>query len=144
VRIRLITLTAWTEPFAAEVKNALHELGFDLAKLHSESFGTGRVARGVKGGAKALILSEPRHKVCFSKTGLTADTDETGTLLELAEANGIEIDYACRIGDCGACEVKFAGKVAEKGEFELAGRSKENGLAYACCSVALSDLEVEA
>ncbi len=132
------------EPFAAEVKNALRELSFDLAKLHSESFGRGRVARGVKGGAKSLTLSEPRHKVCFSKTGLTVDTDETVTLLELAEAHGIEIDYACRMGDCGECEVKFAGKVAQKGEFELAGTCKENGLAYACCSVALSDLEVEA
>jgi ferredoxin-NADP reductase len=132
------------EPFAAEVKNALRELGFDLAKLHSESFGMGRVARGVKGKAKSLTLSEPRHKVCFSKTGVTVDTDETVTLLELAEAHGIEIDYACRIGNCGECEVKFAGKVAEKGEFELAAKCKENGLAYACCSVALSDLEVEA
>lgn len=97
-----------------------------------------------RGGAKSLILSEPRHKICFSKTGVTVDTDETVTLLELAEAHGIEIGYACRMGSCGECEVKFAGKVAEKGEFELAGRCKENGLAYACCSVALSDLEVEA
>jgi glycine betaine catabolism B len=132
------------EPFAAEVKNALRELGFDLAKLHNESFGTGRVARGVKGGAKSLVLSEPRHKICFKKAGVTVDTDETVTLLELAEAHGIEIDYACRMGSCGECEVKFVGKVAEKGEFELAGKCKENGLAYACCSVALSDLEVEA
>jgi ferredoxin len=52
--------------------------------------------------------------------------------------------FACRMGSCGECEVKFAGKVAENGEFELAGKCKENGLAYACCSVALSDLEVEA
>jgi glycine betaine catabolism B len=137
------------EPFAVKVKNALRELGFDLAKLHNESFGRGRVARGVKGGAKSLILSEPRHKVCFSKTGVTVDTDETVTLLELAEAHGIEIDYACRIGDCGECEVKFAGKVREKselyaGEFEFTANCKENGLAYACCSVALSNLEVEA
>jgi glycine betaine catabolism B len=67
----------------------------------------------------------------------------------LAEAHGIEIDYACRIGSCGECEVKFAGKVREKselyaGEFEFIANCKENGLAYACCSVALSDLEVEA
>jgi ferredoxin len=71
------------------------------------------------------------------------------TLLELAEAHGIEIDYACRIGSCGECEVKFAGKVREKselyaGEFDFTGNCKEKGLAYACCSVALSDLEVEA
>jgi hypothetical protein len=44
----------------------------------------GRVARGVNGGAKSLVLSEARHKVCFRNSGLTVDTDETVTLLELA------------------------------------------------------------
>ena len=42
---------------------------------------------------------------------------------------GIEIDYACRIGSCGECEVKFAGKVREKselyaGEFEFIALKK--------------------
>jgi hypothetical protein len=46
--------------------------------------------------------------------------------------------------NCGECEVKFPGKVTEKEEFELAGKCKENGLANAFCSVALSDLEVKA
>jgi len=38
----------------------------------SGRFGMGRVARGIKGGAKSLTLSEPLHKVCFSEIGLTA------------------------------------------------------------------------
>jgi glycine betaine catabolism B len=132
------------EPFAEEVKKSLQELGFNFANFHAESFGTGRVARGVKGKAKALQLSEPRHRVRFTKSNMTVDTDEKVTLLELAEVHGIEIEYACRSGGCGACEVKFSGKLAEKADFDVTPRCKENGLTFACCSIALADLEVVA
>jgi ferredoxin-NADP reductase len=132
------------EPFAAEVRRILQELGFDQAKLHSESFGSSRVAGGGKRVPKPLALSEPRHRVHFIKSDRTVETDETVTLLELAEAHGIEMEYACRSGSCAECEVSFTGTVSEKPEFEKNRRRKENGIAFTCCSVALSDLEVEA
>ncbi|HTV34479.1 MAG TPA: FAD-binding oxidoreductase [Methylocella sp.] len=132
------------EPFAAQVKKSLQELGFNFANFHAESFGTGRVAGGVKGKAKALQLSEPRHRVRFMKSDRVVEADEKVTLLELAEAHGIEIEYACRSGGCGACEVKFSGKLSEKADFDVTPRCKESGRAFACCSVALADLEVEA
>ena len=132
------------EPFAAEVKKSLQELNFNFANFHAESFGTGRVAQGVKGNAKSLQLSEPRHRVRFTKSDISVETDETVNLLELAEAHGIEIEYACRSGSCGACEVKFSGKLSEKADFETTPQCKESGLAFACCSVALADLDVDA
>jgi glycine betaine catabolism B len=132
------------EPFAVEVKTILQELGFDTAKLHSESFGSSRVAGGGKRVSKPLTLSEPRHRVHFIKSDRTVETDETLTLLELAEAHGIDMEYACRTGSCAECEVSFTGTLSEKAEFEKQHRRKENGIAFACCSVALSDLEVEA
>jgi glycine betaine catabolism B len=132
------------EPFAAEVKTILQELGFDMAKLHSESFGSSWVAGGGKRVPKPLMLSEPRHRVHFIKSDRTVETDETLTLLELAEAHGIEMDYACRTGSCAECEVSFTGTLSQKAEFEKQHRRKQNGIAFACCSVALSDLEVEA
>jgi ferredoxin-NADP reductase len=132
------------EPFAAEVKKSLQEFNFNFANFHAESFGTGRVAQGVKGNAKSLQLSEPRHRVRFTKSDISVETDEKVTLLELAEAHGIEIEYACRSGSCGACEVKFSGKLSEKADFETTPQCKESGLAFACCSVALADLEVDA
>ena len=132
------------EPFAADVRRILQELGFDMAKLHNESFGSSRIAGGGKRVPKPLTLSEPRHRVHFTKSDRTVETDETLTLLELAEAHGIEMDYACRTGSCAECEVSFTGTVSEKPEFEKNRRRKENGIAFTCCSVALSDLEVEA
>ena len=93
---------------------------------------------------QALKLSEPLHKVTFAKSGLTVDTDEKLTLLELAEAHGIEIEYACRIGSCGACEVKCRGSVAVSKDCEIDQRTRDAGFVYACCSAARSDLEIEA
>src|SRR6476659_8817472 len=65
------------EPFAVEVKTILQELGFDMAKLHSESFGSSRVAGGGKRVPKPPALSEPRHRVHFIKSDRTVETDET-------------------------------------------------------------------
>jgi ferredoxin len=132
------------EPFAQTVTGMLREMDFDLTNLHGESFGTGRVAAGVRNAVSSLQLSEPLHKVTFTQSGLTVDTDENLTLLDLAEAHGIEIDYACRIGSCGACEVKCRGKVGETDECEIDQRSRDAGFIYACCSMALSDLQIEA
>jgi glycine betaine catabolism B len=132
------------EPFAQAVTDTLREIGFDLSKLHTESFGTGRVAQGARVDVPALKLSEPLHKVTFAKSGLTVDTDEKLTLLELAEAHGIEIDYACRIGSCGACEVKCRGTVTMSKDCEIDQRTRDAGFVYACCSAARTDLEIEA
>ena len=132
------------EPFAQGVTDILRDMGFDLAKLHTESFGTGRVAQGAKGDVPALKLTEPRHKVTFGKSGVTVDTDEKLTLLELAEAHGIEIDYACRMGSCGACEVKCRGEVHVSKDCEIDQRTRDAGFVYACCSTALADLDIEA
>src|ERR1700751_3080023 len=41
------------EPFAAEVRRILQQFGFDQTKLHSESFGSGRVAGGRQACAEA-------------------------------------------------------------------------------------------
>jgi ferredoxin-NADP reductase len=128
------------EPFAAAARMALAELGVDPTRVHSESFGSG----ATRPAKRALELSGPRHHVTFTKSGKTVETDETVSLLELAEAHGVRIDYACRSGSCGECEVRIAGRVSEAREFDKVPRSKDGGTAYACCSAARSDLEVAA
>jgi glycine betaine catabolism B len=128
------------EPFAAAARTALAELGVDPTRVHSESFGSG----ATRPAKRALELSGPRHHVTFTKSGKTVETDETVSLLELAEAHGVRIDYACRSGSCGECEVRIAGRISEKREFDKVSRSKDGGTAYACCSAARSDLEVVA
>lgn len=132
------------EPFMQSIREILRVLEFDLANLHSESFGSGRVAQGVTNAAPSLQFTGAMHKVTFRRTGLTVDTDEHTTLLELAEAHGIEIDYSCRSGSCGECEVKCRGEVAFGPECEIDPQQRAAGFVYACSCVAKSDLELEA
>jgi ferredoxin len=124
------------------VKEALHGMGFDMSKFHIESFGSARTTGG--NGVQSLQLSGTRHNVVFSKTGVTVETDEKISLLSLAEAHGIEIDYSCRSGSCGACAVKCKGDIAENEECTIGKKEKESGYVYACCTVAKGDLEIYA
>lgn len=132
------------EPFFKTVRQVLHELGFDASRLHSESFGSGRSSQGSGSIKKTLQLTGPLHQVTFLRSGLTVQTDEHVSLLELAEAHDIEIDYSCRVGSCGACEVKSAGQVKIDRECGIDARSKEAGFIYACCTWATGDLELQA
>jgi ferredoxin-NADP reductase len=113
------------EPFMENAKEILRELDFDLSKLHSESFGTGRVAQGTKKETPSLALSGPLH-------------------LDLAEAHGIEIDYGCRSGSCGECEVKCRDQVEMTPECEIDAQQRAAGFIYACTCVAKSDIELDA
>jgi glycine betaine catabolism B len=131
------------EPFADGVKKILHALGFNMANLHTESFGSGRSAQGSKGGGRSLELKGPLHKVSFTKLGVTVDCDEHVSLLELAEAHGIEIEYSCRIGSCGACEVKCKGDVKMSEGCEIDAKTKAAGFVYACCCQSVGDIEIE-
>lgn len=132
------------EPFMEGVKDILRDLDFDLSHLHSKSFGTGRLAQGIQQDAQSLKLVGPRHQVRFTKSGLTVETDEQTTLLDLAQAHGIEIDCSCRSGSCGECEVKCRGEVEISKECEIEARERAAGFVYACSCMARSDLEVDA
>lgn len=80
----------------------------------------------------------------FTKSGKIVDTDEHITLLELAEAHGIEIEYSCRIGSCGACEVKCRGDINTKESCEIDEKTRNAGFIYSCCSMARADIELDA
>ncbi|MGR9116712.1 MAG: FAD-binding oxidoreductase [Gammaproteobacteria bacterium] len=132
------------DPFTESIKNILYEIGYDMTNFHSESFGTGRSALDAGSGGQTLQLKGPLHKVTFAQSGLTVDTDENINLLTLAEAYGIELDYSCRVGSCGECEVKCRGQVEMSDECEIDDKTQAAGYIYACCCKAKSDLVLDA
>lgn len=131
------------EPFAQSINEILRNLGYDMSRYHTESFGSGRSAQESRDVSKTLQLKEPLHKVRFTKSGLVVDADENVTLLELAEAHGIEVDYSCRSGSCGECEVKCRGKVKISPNCEIDAKTRDAGYVYSCCTTAASDLELD-
>ena len=126
--------------FMKEMTGILHKMDFPMANLHSESFSAGRVATGVA----TQIESDGKYQVKFIKSGLSARTNGKKSILELAEAHGVEIDYSCRAGYCGDCQVKVTGNVRMPANAEISDDEKAQGLVYTCCGFPESDIEVDA
>jgi ferredoxin len=80
-------------------------------------------------------------KVIFKKSGAEAEwTGDEESILELAEANGLDLDFGCRMGNCTACQQPVLA-----GELEYpqghAGEPDE-GNQLLCCSIPKGDADV--
>lgn len=87
--------------FMADVARWIGELGID-ATVRSESFGsTGKIQQGglSDGAAEAAVT--------FGKTGKSVVWRRGGaSLLDLAEAQGLQVESECRAGLCGSCATR--------------------------------------
>lgn len=103
-------------PMMETLVPALEDWGVPPARIHYEAFGPATVSR------RALAAeSAPALAVAFSRSGIRADW-RRGSLLELAEANGVKVESGCRSGCCGACQTAIvSGEVAyeQRPEFEV-------------------------
>nr|NIQ02145.1 2Fe-2S iron-sulfur cluster binding domain-containing protein [Nitrospinaceae bacterium]NIR56120.1 2Fe-2S iron-sulfur cluster binding domain-containing protein [Nitrospinaceae bacterium]NIS86568.1 2Fe-2S iron-sulfur cluster binding domain-containing protein [Nitrospinaceae bacterium]NIT83402.1 2Fe-2S iron-sulfur cluster binding domain-containing protein [Nitrospinaceae bacterium]NIU45612.1 2Fe-2S iron-sulfur cluster binding domain-containing protein [Nitrospinaceae bacterium] len=82
-------------------------------------------------------------QVTFAKTGKTIPWDDSSeSILEFAEANGINLEYGCRSGNCGTCSARLlSGEVvyeedikAETGEGEI----------LTCSAIPVTDIVLDA
>jgi ferredoxin-NADP reductase len=90
-------------PMMEAVVKALFEWGVPEADIHFEAFGPGSVKKVQKAGPDKEVAAERfRVELARSRRSLVW-TSESGTLLELADANGIRINSGCRAGNCGTC-----------------------------------------
>jgi ferredoxin-NADP reductase/predicted pyridoxine 5'-phosphate oxidase superfamily flavin-nucleotide-binding protein len=97
-----------------------HELLMDLGvtedRIHTEAFGPARRKR------RGVATQENRHNIApmaqaditFRRAGIRVSWNPAkGSLLDLAEAAGIEAPWSCRAGICGTCTTHLAeGSVA--------------------------------
>jgi len=127
------------EGFMNAAKDLLTQMNFDLSRLHSESFGGVRTSIAEKsapiGGAGEGAAQEHLGDVSveFCKAGITASTDGTVSLLEIAEDNDVDLDYGCRTGHCGDCKIKLlSGDVEMLSEGGLEDGEKEAGYVLSC------------
>jgi ferredoxin len=82
---------------------ALLEWGVPERDVRFEAFGPASV-KTVKKADPAEDAASPGVTVEFARTGKSLVWKKSaGTLLELAEANGIRLNSGCRAGNCGTC-----------------------------------------
>ncbi|QRY64955.1 pyridoxamine 5'-phosphate oxidase family protein (plasmid) [Ensifer sp. PDNC004] len=122
--------------FTQSLYDGLRALNIADARIHAEAFGLSSLTRRPDGGSTPTMepaANAPVH-VVFAKSSKEARWQPgEGTLLDLAEARGLNPDYGCRNGSCGTCRTPvLEGKVTYPSQpsFPVA-----EGEALICCAV---------
>ncbi len=128
--------------FLSDVRTQLAAQGVDKARIHWETFAS--PVASADGSVKALEPPEPGpFDVCFDQAGRSevwraAD----GSLLDLAEKQGLALPAGCRAGVCGQCRQKLVmGEVAYLSSLEA---DLDDGDVLLCCAVPISDVVIGA
>lgn len=95
-------------PMMQVIIPALEEWGVPEEAVHYEAFGPATIKRKshpepAREAEEAAAAGEG-IEVVFQRSGKTQQwKPDIGSLLELAEASGVQIDFGCRAGNCGTC-----------------------------------------
>lgn len=125
--------------FTQELYDALRSLRILDDRIHAEAFGPSMLVRqpdpGMRPAPPALApaATEP-VQVVFAQSGKQAPwTPQSGTLLELAEAQGLAPEFSCRGGTCGTCRARvLSGQVTY---LKRPTAAAEDGVGLLCCGV---------
>ena len=83
--------------------------------------------------------------IVFKRAGTTAALPWTQTVLEAAEAAGVDIPFECRSGICGQCKTQLiSGEVTMEVQDALTRAERAMGLILACQARAVQTIEVDA
>lgn len=121
--------------FLDAAEDILRGVGLTDDRIHTETFGM----RQSKATQK--ISSDREHKVTFKKSGFTVPwSGEQGTLLDLAEANGLRPPFACRAGTCQSCVTTILSGTLDYLELVDPPSPTET---FVCCTVPTSDVVLD-
>jgi ferredoxin-NADP reductase len=87
-------------PMMSSVTEGLKEWGVPDKHVHLEAFGPASVPKKNKPKSDTVAIAKVEFQVTESTLNWTGAED---SLLEFAEANGIELPSGCRMGNCGSC-----------------------------------------
>ncbi|PSU00050.1 hybrid-cluster NAD(P)-dependent oxidoreductase [Photobacterium iliopiscarium] len=117
--------------FMDTAKKLLLKMGVSPARYHQEAFGP-------LGGS-----STSKQAVKLNIDGHIFNGNNQQTLLEQAETAGVELNYGCRAGFCGACKVTLtSGQVEQPDVPALLPQERQQGKILACCCIPKTDLKI--
>ncbi len=128
------------DEMARAVRDELAAAGVPSDRVTLESFTPAAAAAPavVDDGVAAVTLT-------FAGSGKTAPLAAGRTVLEAAEAAGVQIDYQCRSGICGTCRCKLLdGHVTMAVRDALTDADEAEGYILACQATATEDVTVDA
>jgi len=131
-------------PFMEAVKEVLEGSGFPMEHYHAESFG----GRSPKPPAKVRAgdsANDERAKLTFLESGQCAPCSADDTILDIAEALGIDIPTSCRSGACGSCKVLVKkGTVDMENDEGLSDGDREQGYVLSCVGRPMGQVSIVA
>lgn len=124
-------------PFMVSIYEGLKALNIPDERIHYEFFGPGtrllRDSPGTKVGLVGDLENREPVRVSFAKSNKEAIWEPSkGTLLDLAEAEGLRPEYSCRSGICSTCATRISAGSVVYVEPPLA--DVEPNTALICCS----------
>ena len=97
--------------FMQGLYDGLADLGVGENRIHYESFGPATVLNRDVTPSQSAAKGEPSPEpvgVCFSDSNVDVEwSPDRGTLLDLAEAAGLNSEFSCRSGVCGTCATRL-------------------------------------
>jgi ferredoxin-NADP reductase len=120
--------------FMESLHAGLKNLNVSDDRIHYEFFGPGAAFQTTTpAGLTADKLGELSPvAVVFERSGIETTWDPSrGSLLDLAEAEGLQPDYSCRSGICQTCATRIID--GEVGYAEPPMVDPESGMALLCC-----------
>lgn len=149
------------EGFMDAAKQLVAATGFDMANYHAESFGGLRtsvadkatpIPVGPRSSTRAISV-EPApvpeeslpFAIEFAKSAKTTRASGKLPLLDIAEANDVDVGYSCRSGNCGECKVKLLrGEVDMSVDDGLEAADRAAGYVLSCVALPKSNCVIDA
>jgi glycine betaine catabolism B len=131
-------------PFMEATREILGAMGVDDSRVFQEKFG-GPPASVASANAANAANAATVGRATFERSGVSCDVPADTPLLDVAEANGVEIPFSCRQGQCGTCATRLlAGAVTMEAEAGLDPESKAAGYVLVCVGRARGDVTLDA
>jgi ferredoxin-NADP reductase len=128
-------------PFMESITTGLREWGVPDSDVMFEAFGPATVKRTTP--ATTTMKNSPLLKVTFSRSRKVAEWNPAaGTLLDLADQQGVKLECGCRAGSCGSCVVAIKSGSVEYLDSHSA--PPEEGSCLTCIARPRTDLVLEA
>lgn len=119
--------------FVQSTYDGLRAVHVPDGQVRTETFGNSAVRRSPdQGPASRLDAAVGAAEVTFAKSGKSVSWTGPETLLELAEANGVEAPFGCRSGVCGSCMIALL--TGEVDYPTLPTHRFVNGQVLTCCA----------
>jgi ferredoxin-NADP reductase/MOSC domain-containing protein YiiM len=134
--------------FLKQLTQGLKTWGADSARIHMEVFGPeAPITPGIAPTSRPPVHAPAGERgtgpqISFTRSGLTVRWDSRfSSLLELAEACDVPVQWSCRTGVCHTCECALIGGTVEYQPDPLEPPAAGNLLI--CCSKPSGDIEVD-